>query len=142
MTDPQVTADPTLFAGLDPVVLAGGRCPECGTVVFPAQDGCPRCSHRPLDTAALPATGVVWSWTVQQFQPKTPFRPSPDTWSPLAIGYVDLGEVIVEGWLVPSERAWAIGDSVRVTTVPAWTDASGVVHTYAFAYDGTDGASA
>jgi uncharacterized OB-fold protein len=118
VSDPQVTVDPELFAGTDPVRLQGGRCTECGTVVFPRQDGCPRCSHRPLDPTPLAPQGTVWSWTVQQ-------------------GYVDLGEVIVEGWLVPSDRAWSIGDRVRVTLVPAWTDERGVVHTFAFEYDGS-----
>jgi uncharacterized OB-fold protein len=137
VSDPQVTVDPELFAGTDPVRLQGGRCTECGTVVFPRQDGCPRCSHRPLDPTPLAPQGTVWSWTVQQFAPKPPFHPSGRPWTPLALGYVDLGEVIVEGWLVPSDRAWSIGDRVRVTLVPAWTDERGVVHTFAFEYDGS-----
>jgi uncharacterized OB-fold protein len=137
VSDPQVTVDPTLFAATVPVRLQGGRCSECDTVVFPIQDGCPRCSHRPLDPTPLAQRGAVWSWTVQQFAPKPPFRPSEDPWAPLAIGYVDLGEVIVEGWLVPADRDWRIGDPVRVTTVPAWTDERGVVATFAFEHDPT-----
>jgi uncharacterized OB-fold protein len=124
--------DPTLLASDDPAALAGARCSECGTVVFPAQDGCPRCSHRPMDPHALAGDGVVWTWTTQQFAPKPPFRPSSEAWAPKALGYVDLGDVLVEGWLVPSARDWAIGDAVRVTTVPAWTDEDGDVHTFAF----------
>ena len=131
MTEPRVV-DPTLFASAEPVSLAGARCGECGTVVFPAQDGCPRCSHRPMEPHVLAPTGAVWTWTRQQFAPKPPFRPSGEPWAPKAIGYVDLGEVLVEGWLLPPDRDWVIGDRVRVTTAPAWTDESGDVRTFAF----------
>ena len=131
MTDQRVV-DPALLASHDPVRLAGARCGECGTVVFPAQDGCPRCSHHPLQAHVLADVGVVWTWTRQQFAPKPPYRPSREPWAPKAIGYVDLGDVLVEGWLLPSDRDWAIGDAVRVTTVPAWTDEIGDVHTFAF----------
>ena len=131
MTDQRVV-DPTVFASTDPPTLAGARCTACGTVVFPAQDGCPRCSHRPLEPHRLAATGVVWTWTRQQFPPKPPFRCDGGAWSPLAIGYVDLGDVLVESWLLPADRPWAIGDPVRLTTVPAWSDELGDVHTFAF----------
>jgi uncharacterized protein len=124
--------DPTLFASTGPPRLAGGRCTECGTVVFPTQDGCPRCSHHPLQPHPLATTGVVWTWTRQLFAPKPPYHPSDDTWSPIALGYVDLGEVLVEGWLQPADRDWAIGDAVRLTTVRAWSDEHGDVHTFAF----------
>ena len=132
MSSPHVMVDPGLLMSDDPVRLAGSRCDECGTTVFPAQDGCPRCSHRPMRTVALAGTGTVWSWTVQQFQPKPPYRPSGEGWSPMALGYVDLGDVIVEGWLLPADRAWSIGDVVRVGLAPAWTDGADVVHTFAF----------
>lgn len=126
------TVDGALFASTDPPRLAGARCPVCGTVVFPAQDGCPRCSHQAMSADELPAQGVLWSWTVQQFQPKPPFRAPAAGWAPVAIGYVDLGEVIVEGWLVPADREWRIGEQVHVTTVRAWSDDAGDVWTYAF----------
>jgi uncharacterized OB-fold protein len=132
----QAIVDPTLVVSTEPLRLAGSRCSVCETVVFPVQDGCPKCSHRPTDTVALAESGVVWSWTVQQFAPKPPFRPADGAWSPLALGYVDLGDVIVEGWLVPADRPWAIGDAVRVVPVPAFTAETGVVHTYAFEYAG------
>ena len=121
------TVEGSLFASTDPPRLAGARCPACGTVVFPAQDGCPRCSHQGLAAYELAPTGVVWSWTVQHFAPKAPFRPPAAGWAPLAIGYVDLGDVIVEGWLVPADRQWRIGEPVRLTAVPAWSDEDGEV---------------
>lgn len=135
MTQRRVTVDDTLFASDDPVRLAAGRCDDCATVVFPSLDSCPRCSHRPLAAHVLATAGTVWTWTRQEFAPKPPFRVSHDGWAPKALGYVDLGDVLVEGWLVPSARAWRIGDCVHLTTVPAWTDERGVVHTFAFEFD-------
>jgi uncharacterized protein len=133
VTDQRVV-DATLFAPDDPQRLAGARCGECGTVVFPAQEGCPRCSHRPMQAHVLAGSGVVWTWTRQQFAPKPPYRPAAGPWVPKAIGYVDLGDVLVEGWLLPADRDWVIGDAVRLTVVPAWTDETGDVHTFAFEY--------
>jgi uncharacterized protein len=136
VTDQRVRIDPTLFASDDPVRLAAGRCNTCRTVVFPWQDACPKCSDRPLAAHTLAGSGVVWTWTRQEFMPKPPFRPSPHGWTPKAVGYVDLGDVLVEGWLVPSAHEWRIGDRVHVVVVPAWTDERGVVHTFAFELDG------
>jgi uncharacterized OB-fold protein len=123
---------PDLFAQLEPPRLLGGRCAECETVVFPMQDGCPRCSHRPLTAMELPARGVVWSWTTQEFAPKPPFRAPTGGWAPLAVGYVDLGVVIVESWLVPAARDWQIGDEVELTTAVTGADDGEDVLTYAF----------
>jgi uncharacterized OB-fold protein len=93
--------------------LVGGRCGECDTHVFPAQRGCPRCGGT-MTEVALPATGRVWSWTVQRTPPKPPYR-GPDEFEPFAVGYVDLGPVVVETRLAgrPVE-SWRIGDDVRL----------------------------
>ena len=86
-------------------VLAGSRCAVDGTVVFPAQASCPRCSGRDVARVALPERGVLWSWTVQHFRPRAPFRSfQPDgeeeeEFEPFAVGYVDLGPVVVESRL-------------------------------------------
>ena len=58
-----------------------------------------------MTDVALPTEGTVWSWTTQHFAPKAPFRT--DEFAPFSIGYVDLGPVIVEGWLVGTH---AVGD--------------------------------
>jgi uncharacterized OB-fold protein len=99
--------------------------------VFPLQDGCPRCSHHPLTAVELPTRGTVWSWTTQQFAPKSPFQAPSAGWAPLAIGYVDLGEVIVEGWLVPADHDWHVGAAVELTTALTGSD-DGDGLTYAF----------
>ncbi len=93
--------------------LVGARCDSCGTHVFPSQAGCPRCGATTTDVA-LPATGTVWSWTVQRIRPKPPFH-GPDEFEPFAVGYVDLGPVRVEARLAgKSPDAWAIGDVVHL----------------------------
>ncbi len=121
--------DESLFASTDPVALRGSACAACGAHVFPAMSSCPVCSGIDVAEVALPAEGTVWSWTTQHFEPKAPFRT--DAFAPFSIGYVDLGPVIVEGWLVGS-TAWTIGEPVRLVLAKAWTDGDTTVHTYGF----------
>ena len=124
--------DETLFASLDPVALRGSACQDCGAHVFPAIATCPVCTGVDVDEVALPTTGTVWSWTTQHVQPKEPFRT--DAFAPFSIGYVDLGPVIVEGWLA-GRTTWEIGEPVRLVLAKAWTEDDAVVHTYAFEAD-------
>ncbi len=128
--------DETLFASVDPVALAGSACDSCGAHVFPAIGSCPMCAGVDVREVPLPTSGSVWSWTTQRFEPKPPYRT--DGFSPFSIGYVDLGPVIVEGWLV-GRTEWAIGEPVRLVLTKAWTDGDEVVHTFAFAPAGGDG---
>lgn len=129
--------DDTIFAGdadeHGTPRLAGSRCGGCGTTTFPSQTSCPRCGGRSMDDVALPREGTIWSATVQHFEPKPPYRHDGD-FEPFGIGYVDLGDVIVETRF--SERTMdrlAIGTHVTMTLLPAFTDESGVqVLTYGF----------
>ncbi|MDI1290898.1 MAG: OB-fold domain-containing protein [bacterium] len=121
--------DPTLFASVDPVALRGSVCSACGSQVFPALATCPVCSGVDVADVALPTEGTVWSWTTQHFAPKAPFRT--DEFAPFSIGYVDLGTVVVEGWLV-GKTQWAIGEPVRLVLAKAWTDGARPIHTFGF----------
>lgn len=132
MTDATLTTtvvDSSLFESTDPVVLRGSSCRECDATVFPAMASCPVCAGVDVAPVALPTNGVVWSWTTQHFEPKAPYRT--DAFAPFSIGYVDLGPVIVEGWLV-GRTTWQIGEPVRLALTPAWTDDGTVVHTFGF----------
>lgn len=75
------------------IVLLAGRHRESGRLVFPP----------PVDSAyasePLPPRGVLWSFTVQRFRPKSPPYAGPAAFEPYAVGYVDLGPLIVEGRL-------------------------------------------
>ena len=71
-----MTATPVeagLFASLDPPRLAGSRCRDCGTVAFPAQAGCAKCTGTDVATVELADRGTLWTWTVQGFEPKPPY---------------------------------------------------------------------
>lgn len=121
--------DETLFSSVEPPVLRGSACRACGATIFPALGSCPVCTGVDVEPVALPTEGTVWSWTTQHFEPKAPFRT--DEFAPFSIGYVDLGSVIVEGWLL-GRTEWTIGEPVRLTLAKAWTDGDTVVHTFAF----------
>lgn len=121
--------DETLFASLEPVILRGSACTLCGAHVFPASGSCPVCTGVEVREVPLPTTGTVWSWTTQRFEPKTPYRT--DGFAPFSIGYVDLGPVIVEGWL-KGRTTWTIGEPVRLVLAKAWTDDGADVFTFAF----------
>ena len=132
--------DPGLFGSLDPPRLAGGRCANCGTVSFPPQTGCARCAGTELARVALADRGTLWTWTVQALEPKAPYRAPGGGFAPYGVGYVDLGDVIVEARLLGDPAGFEIGMPMRLALLPLWPgpDGSPVV-SYAFrpADDGT-----
>lgn len=134
MTD-VAPVDASLFASLDPPRLLGSRCASCGTVVFPTAGSCPRCSQATMEPHTLPDRGTVWTWTVQGFAPKPPYVAPPGGFTPFPVGYVDLGEVLVEAHLLVDREALGIGTPVRLVLEPVAAAAGGSVVTYAFALD-------
>jgi uncharacterized OB-fold protein len=128
--------DDSLFTGPDARALRGAACERCGTTTFPAQPGCPRCGAAAMAATALPTRGRLWSFTVQCFEPKPPYRGTGE-FEPYGVGYVDLGSVNVEARLTVNDpTALTIGQPMRLTTVPAFRDDDGtVVLTFAFAPD-------
>lgn len=110
--------DPTLFVDDTLTALVGTRCNSCGTVTFPRQSSCPKCTSLDVVDYALPTEGTVWAFTVQCFPPKTPYVAQGDEFAPYPVGYVDLGgEVLVESRLIVDDvDRLAIGDRVRLTT--------------------------
>ena len=121
-----IAIEPELFASLEPPVLAGARCANCGTVTFPVATGCAKCAGSDLAPVELADRGTLWTYTTQDFEPKPPYRLPHDGFTPFAVGYVHLGEVIVESRLVGDEHE--IGMPMRLTVLPLWDD----VVTYAF----------
>jgi uncharacterized OB-fold protein len=111
-------ADSLFTSAGETAQLLGGRCVECDTHVFPLQGACPRCGGE-LAQVGLPRSGTLWSTTVQRLAPKPPYLAPASTFVPFAIGYVDLGRVLVEAplWGKPPER-WSIGEPVQLV-VPA-----------------------
>jgi uncharacterized protein len=126
--------DAALFASLDPPRLAGSRCTECSTVVFPSALSCPRCG-RTTAPHVLPDRGTVWTWTVQGFEPKAPYVPPAGGFTPFPVCYVDLGEVLVEGHLLADREQIQIGLPVRLVLEPVCQGDGSTVVTYAFEPD-------
>ena len=129
-----VTAqDPVLFSSLDPPRLAGSRCSSCGTVTFPVQAGCARCAGTDLTKVELADRGTLWTWTVQAFEPKAPYRAPEGGFAPYGVGYVDLGDVIIESRLLGDPARFEIGMPMRLTLLPLGPGADGSpVVSYAF----------
>jgi uncharacterized OB-fold protein len=95
------------------VRLRGARDTASGRIVFPYPDTAE--GYQPI---TLAAEGMLWSFTVQRFRPKTPPYAGPEAFKPYAVGYVELpGEVIVETRLTGvAFDALRIGLPMRLTT--------------------------
>jgi uncharacterized OB-fold protein len=127
--------DDTLVEGLpDDPVLVGSRCRNCGTVAFPMQASCPKCTGLDVARYSLPRCGTLWSFTTQRFPPKTPYLAAAAPFRPFGVGYVELGgEVRVESRLIADDL-----DSLRIgmpmeLTLEAFHDDDGQpVLTFAF----------
>jgi len=114
--------------------LIGSRCAECGTVAFPKQASCPRCTSLEVEERLLGRRGTLWSWTIQCFPPKSPpYGGDPDAFEPYGVGYVELpGEVRVEARLTEADpRRLRIGMPMELTLIQA----PGGGTTYAFQAD-------
>ena len=113
--------------------LRGSRCGDCSTVVFPVQTTCPRCSGETMGDHTLPGEGALWAFTVQGFEPKSPYRGGA-RYKPYGVGYIDLGDVLVESILTESDPdKLMVGDRYTIRLIPSFTDDDGTeVLTYAF----------
>lgn len=126
-----------LVPGTTEADLLGSRCDACGTVVFPTQDGCPRCGATGMAVTELARRGELWTWTTQDFLPKAPYA-GPETEEDFAgylLGYVELPDgVRVETRLVDVDRSDVrIGMAMELVLVPFRTDPDGTeVVAYAF----------
>ncbi|NJO32966.1 MAG: DNA-binding protein [Rhodospirillales bacterium] len=110
-------AKPDLWIERDSALhLIAGRRVSDGRVVFPMPQGGEAENYTPLE---LPPTGALWSFTVQRFQPKSPFVGATTApFAPYAVGYVEFpGLVIVEGRIVIDDfENLKIGMPMRVVT--------------------------
>src|SRR5439155_634080 len=69
--------------------LIGSACRRCGTVTFPRQASCPRCTSVDVAEQRLARTGTLWTWTIQCFAPKSPpyAGPTGEDFEPYGVGY-------------------------------------------------------
>ena len=125
MTETRSSAliDPDVIGGTEEAPrLIGSVCARCGTVTFPRQSSCPKCTSEDVESRELATRGELWSWTIQSFAPKAPpYLPGGvEEFEPYGVGYIELpGEVRVEARLTESdpERLW-IGMPMELTLIP------------------------
>lgn len=125
--------DDDLFTTTDEgLALLGATCTACATTTFPAQPSCPRCMQEAMAPRPLPRRGRLWSWTVQRFEPKPPYR-GPQPFTPYGVGYVDLdGLVLVETRLTESDPTALHVDALVELTLDALPAEDGEIATFAF----------
>jgi uncharacterized protein len=125
---------PGLWTDGDEPRLIGSRCNQCGVMTFPKQSDCPRCTGDGMEEALFHRRGTLWTFTVQEFIPKSPpyIRvETEETFVPYGVGYVEFdGQARVEGRLtVADPEQLQIGMEMETVVVPLADD----VVTYAFA---------
>ena len=108
-----------LWTGGNEPRLIGGKMPS-GEIVFPMPTGEAAAGAEPYP---LSRRGTLWSWTSQDFRPKSPYEgPSegPHDFKPYLLGYIELpGEVIVESYIVDAVLAdLKLGMAMELTLTP------------------------
>jgi uncharacterized protein len=103
--------------------LIASRCLACGTLSFPAQSSCPRCTVADVQQQLLSTRGTLWSWTVQTVRPKSPPYAGNDderSFIPFGVGYVELeDELRVESRLSVADPArLRIGMAMELVVEP------------------------
>jgi len=113
----------------DRPALLGSRCRQCGIASFPAAQSCMACSGQDVAVEELPGRGTLWTWTIQQFMPKSPYNSgeTPETFKPYGVGYLELpGGVRVEGRLTENDpEKLHIGMEMEVVFEPWRTEPNG-----------------
>lgn len=130
MTEHIRLACPQLLARQDSGYrLRGSRCTSCDEIYFPARAACTRCCASQFDEHCLGDRGVLWSWTVQGFLPKSPYNSGETeaSFKPYGVGYVEMASGIkIESRLIISpDTPLQIGMPMRLTVEPYRTDADG-----------------
>jgi uncharacterized OB-fold protein len=109
--------------------LLCSRCQECGRAAFPPQKSCTACGAMDVAVEELPRRGTLWTWTVQRFMPKSPYKSdeTQESFRPYGVGYVELpGGVRVEGRLTENDpEKLQIGMEMEVVFYPHRTEEDG-----------------
>lgn len=117
--------------------LQGSRCNSCGEYYFPAAGSCTRCCGIDLSPRFLGNEGVLWSWTVQGFLPKSPYNSgeTAESFQPYGVGYIELPcGLKVESRLSCADPAQLkIGMPMRLVETDYGQSEDQVLRTFAFA---------
>ena len=108
-----------LFTEGDEPQLIGSRCANCGVMTFPVQADCPRCMGDQMDETLFHRRGTLWTFTTQEFPPKSPPY-APVDFEPYGVGYVEFdGQARVEGRLTEWDPAQLrIGMEMETVIIP------------------------
>jgi uncharacterized OB-fold protein len=108
-------------------VLVGGRCNECGALVFPRVAVCSTCMSESFTDEPMPERGKLYSWTTVHVGPQRMHKP-------IMLGYVDLDNgVRVFSHLSAKGQPLAINQSVRLSVARVGTEADGrPIETFVF----------
>lgn len=108
--------------------LIGGRNRATGRIVFP----CPPSAD--FEPWPLKSSGVLWSYTIQRYRPKSPPYLGPEAFEPWALGYVALqDETMVEARLIDvAFEDIRIGMALELALVPLDPTAPDSPITHAF----------
>jgi uncharacterized OB-fold protein len=136
----QVSINEELFTwpSDDPHLIAS-QCIECETVNFPASPSCPACCGASVEKIKLATRGTLWSWTVQNFPPKSPPYIGDDldeNFQGYGVGYIELpNQLRVESRLSVADPAkLEIGMEMELRIVPFTTNKDGQeIMNYVFA---------
>jgi uncharacterized OB-fold protein len=119
-----------LSLGSDPHLVAS-ECTTCGALFFDRRNACANCGATEFASRRLANNGALRAFTIVH-------RASPDVQVPYISGIVDLeGGGVVKANIVgidPEPAELSLGMSVKLTTFPIGTDASGT-EAIAFAYE-------
>jgi uncharacterized OB-fold protein len=96
-----------LFTEGDEPQLVGSRCRDCRVMTFPRQADCPHCNGEAMEEALFDRRGTLWTFTIQNFIPKSPpyaVVETEETFVPYGVGYVEFeGQARVEGRLTEND---------------------------------------
>jgi uncharacterized OB-fold protein len=70
--------------------------------------------------SVLSAEGVLWTWTVQRFAPKSPpYQPPPEGFRPFAVGYVELPDGVRVEAVIEVDDLASVRIGMRLRLVPS-----------------------
>ena len=108
--------------------LIGSRCRTCRSYFFPKESfACrnPACGAAELEDVPLSATGTLWSFTDNHYQPPAPYM-SPDPFVPYAIAAVELADekMVVLGQVANgiATDALQVGMRMKLVAEPLYSD--------------------
>jgi uncharacterized OB-fold protein len=118
-----------LFRTAPELRLIGARSRKSGQFVFPSPG-----DSELFESVDLPSRGLLWSYTVQRYAPKSPPYRADEPFTPFAVGYIELsGALIVESRLVdvPFDQL-RVGLPMELTTFTLRSDPDGKILMFAF----------